>query len=169
VRAVSLIHQVVGLKQPLRIYGGRLAFYPFLKPHSCGSLLHWVCPFAILHIASSLLLGNFPFRFEAVIHFAGLKAVGESVQKPLLYYDNNVIGTINLLEVMSVHGCKKVSIFFPLYFTGLSTSSCYCIFSEFVCSCMLGCYIDLTIGLLIGYFLTNVLVLVHPVHRRITT
>ncbi|PWZ52854.1 UDP-glucose 4-epimerase 2 [Zea mays] len=47
-------------------------------------------------------------RFEAVIHFAGLKAVGESVQKPLLYYDNNVIGTINLLEVMSVHGCKKL-------------------------------------------------------------
>jgi UDP-glucose 4-epimerase len=33
-------------------------------------------------------------RFEAVIHFAGLKAVGESVQKPLLYYNNNLIGTI---------------------------------------------------------------------------
>jgi len=47
-------------------------------------------------------------RFDAVVHFAGLKAVGESVQKPLLYYDNNVIGTINLLEVMSAHGCKKV-------------------------------------------------------------
>ncbi|KAF8701839.1 hypothetical protein HU200_033162 [Digitaria exilis] len=47
-------------------------------------------------------------RFDAVVHFAGLKAVGESVQKPLLYYDNNVIGTINLLEVMSAHGCKKL-------------------------------------------------------------
>jgi len=47
-------------------------------------------------------------RFDAVVHFAGLKAVGESVQKPLLYYDNNVIGTVNLLEVMSAHGCKKV-------------------------------------------------------------
>jgi len=66
-----------------------------------------------LHLASSLLLDNLPFRFDAVVHFAGLKAVGESVQKPLLYYDNNVIGTINLLEVMSAHGCKKVSIFFP--------------------------------------------------------
>jgi hypothetical protein len=50
-----------------------------------------------------------PFsRFDAVIHFAGLKAVGESVQKPLLYYDHNVVGTINLLEVMAAHGCKKV-------------------------------------------------------------
>jgi len=47
-------------------------------------------------------------RFDAVVHFAGLKAVGESVQKPLLYYDNNVIGTVNLLEVMSAHGCKKL-------------------------------------------------------------
>lgn len=43
-----------------------------------------------------------------MIHFAGLKAVGESVQKPLLYYNNNILGTINLLEVMSAHGCKKV-------------------------------------------------------------
>ncbi|KAI3977077.1 hypothetical protein MKX01_004052 [Papaver californicum] len=46
--------------------------------------------------------------FEAVIHFAGLKAVGESVQKPLLYYNNNIIGTINLFEVMKAHGCKKL-------------------------------------------------------------
>lgn len=82
--------------------------------------------YANLHLASFLLLDNLPFRFDAVVHFAGLKAVGESVQKPLLYYDNNVIGTINLLEVMSAHGCKKVSIFiFPLTSTGVSTSSCY--------------------------------------------
>ncbi|CAM0901587.1 unnamed protein product [Alopecurus aequalis] len=47
-------------------------------------------------------------RFEAVIHFAGLKAVGESVAKPLLYYDNNLIGTITLLQVMAAHGCKKL-------------------------------------------------------------
>ena len=37
----------------------------------------------------------------AVIHFAGLKAVGESVQSPLIYYDNNVVGTIQLLEAMA--------------------------------------------------------------------
>ncbi|KAK7833818.1 udp-glucose 4-epimerase gepi48 [Quercus suber] len=47
-------------------------------------------------------------KFEAVIHFAGLKAVGESVQKPLLYHNNNLIGTITLLEVMTAHGCKKL-------------------------------------------------------------
>ena len=38
---------------------------------------------------------------EAVIHFAGLKAVGESALKPLLYYQNNVVGTINLLHAMA--------------------------------------------------------------------
>ncbi|KAG5539530.1 hypothetical protein RHGRI_019918 [Rhododendron griersonianum] len=47
-------------------------------------------------------------KFDAVIHFAGLKAVGESVQKPLMYYNNNLIGTITLLEVMAAHGCKKL-------------------------------------------------------------
>ncbi|KAI4370150.1 hypothetical protein MLD38_018527 [Melastoma candidum] len=46
--------------------------------------------------------------FDAVIHFAGLKAVGESVEKPLLYFDNNLVGTIILLEVMAAHGCKKL-------------------------------------------------------------
>ncbi|KAK8972982.1 hypothetical protein V6N11_013850 [Hibiscus sabdariffa] len=47
-------------------------------------------------------------KFDAVIHFAGLKAVGESVSKPLLYHDNNLIGTIVLLEVMAAHGCKNL-------------------------------------------------------------
>lgn len=47
-------------------------------------------------------------RIDAVIHFAGLKAVGESVEKPLEYYDNNVIGTIRLLEVMKEANCKKI-------------------------------------------------------------
>ncbi|KAK9145487.1 hypothetical protein Sjap_005390 [Stephania japonica] len=47
-------------------------------------------------------------NFDAVIHFAGLKAVGESVQKPLMYYNNNITGTITLLEVMIAHGCKKL-------------------------------------------------------------
>ena len=45
---------------------------------------------------------------EAVIHFAGLKAVGESVEKPLLYYDNNVGGTVKLLEVMAKHGVRRI-------------------------------------------------------------
>ena len=44
----------------------------------------------------------------AVIHFAGLKAVGESVAKPLEYYDNNIYGTLVLLEVMKAHNVKKI-------------------------------------------------------------
>ena len=45
---------------------------------------------------------------DAVIHFAGYKAVGESVEKPLMYYQNNLIGTMNLLEAMKAHGVKKL-------------------------------------------------------------
>jgi UDP-glucose 4-epimerase len=45
---------------------------------------------------------------DSVIHFAGLKAVGESVAKPLEYYDNNVVGTLRLLEVMKEFNCKKI-------------------------------------------------------------
>lgn len=45
---------------------------------------------------------------DAVIHFAGLKAVGESVSQPLRYYHNNITGTLNLLEVMQAHGCKRM-------------------------------------------------------------
>ncbi len=45
---------------------------------------------------------------DAVIHFAGLKAVGESVEKPLEYYDNNLINTLVLLETMRAHGVKKL-------------------------------------------------------------
>ena len=47
-------------------------------------------------------------NIEAVIHFAGLKAVGESVREPIMYYDNNLISTINLLEVMTEFGVKKI-------------------------------------------------------------
>jgi len=45
---------------------------------------------------------------DAVIHFAGLKAVGESVQIPLEYYDNNITGTLTLLRAMSRVGCKNI-------------------------------------------------------------
>ncbi|RXJ91502.1 UDP-glucose 4-epimerase GalE [Aliarcobacter trophiarum LMG 25534] len=48
------------------------------------------------------------YNLDSVIHFAGLKAVGESVAKPLNYYDNNVVGTIILLEVMREFNCKKI-------------------------------------------------------------
>lgn len=46
--------------------------------------------------------------FDAVIHFAGLKAVGESVAIPLRYYHNNIAGTINLLRVMQRHNCRNL-------------------------------------------------------------
>jgi UDP-glucose 4-epimerase len=46
--------------------------------------------------------------FEAVIHFAGLKAVGESVEKPLMYYQNNVVGTLNLLHSMDAAGVRRL-------------------------------------------------------------
>ena len=46
--------------------------------------------------------------FDCCIHFAGLKAVGESVQKPLEYYDNNITGTLVLLEEMRNAGCKNI-------------------------------------------------------------
>lgn len=47
-------------------------------------------------------------KIDSVIHFAGLKAVGESVEKPLEYFDNNVNGTLVLLDVMRSNGCKKI-------------------------------------------------------------
>ena len=47
-------------------------------------------------------------KVESVIHFAGLKAVGESVSKPLEYYHNNITGTLILCEVMREHGCKNL-------------------------------------------------------------
>lgn len=48
------------------------------------------------------------YHFDACIHFAGLKAVGESVEKPLEYYENNISGTLTLLDVMRKHNCKNI-------------------------------------------------------------
>lgn len=53
----------------------------------------------------SLLLKN---PFDSVIHFAGLKAVGESVEKPALYRENNVGGTKNLLDAMAAAGVRRI-------------------------------------------------------------
>ncbi len=47
-------------------------------------------------------------KIDAVIHFAGYKAVAESVSKPLMYYQNNIGGTISLCEVMHEFGCKRL-------------------------------------------------------------
>lgn len=48
------------------------------------------------------------YKISVVIHFAGYKSVGESVKKPLLYYQNNIISTLNLLEIMQEFGVKKL-------------------------------------------------------------
>jgi len=47
-------------------------------------------------------------QIDCVIHFAGYKAVGESVAKPLMYFNNNITGTINLLMTMQKYNCKKI-------------------------------------------------------------
>ncbi len=47
-------------------------------------------------------------KIDAVIHFAGLKAVGESVAKPILYYENNIMSTLALLEIMTKYNVKKL-------------------------------------------------------------
>lgn len=46
--------------------------------------------------------------FSSCIHFAGLKAVGESVQKPILYYENNIGGTLNLVNLLEKYGCNSI-------------------------------------------------------------
>ena len=48
------------------------------------------------------------YNIDTVIHFAGLKSVGESVEQPLRYYQNNIAGTLTLCEVMSEFGCKNI-------------------------------------------------------------
>jgi hypothetical protein len=60
-------------------------------------------------------------RFDAVIHFAGRKAVGESVEFPMLYYTHNVLGAVNLIEAMRKHNIKKVG-FPPMGFLLLALS-----------------------------------------------
>lgn len=47
-------------------------------------------------------------EISAVIHFAGYKAVGESVEKPIMYYENNLISTLKLCKIMKKYGCKKL-------------------------------------------------------------
>ena len=66
--------------------------------------------FLHIDIRNHLQLENLfvKYRITAVIHFAALKAVGESIASPLQYYDNNICGTINLLEIMKKYDCKKI-------------------------------------------------------------
>ena len=67
---------------------------PFIKADLCDPA------------ATQAVFAQYP-DIEAVIHFAGLKAVGESVRKPLEYYTNNLVSTLTLLNVMREHGVKN--------------------------------------------------------------
>ena len=67
---------------------------PFIKMDFCDP------------VATELLFTT--HAIDAVIHFAGFKAVGESVAKPMMYYHNNLTGTLNLCELMSKYGAKKI-------------------------------------------------------------
>ena len=58
-------------------------------------------------------IGYVVCRFDAVVHFAGRKAVGESVEFPMLYYTHNIVGAVNLIEAMRNHGVKNVSLDSP--------------------------------------------------------
>ena len=79
------------LKRAEKITGGKIVFYKAdIRDRAALDKI-----FAENHI-------------DSVIHFAGLKAVGESVKIPLTYYDNNIGGTLTLLEAMRDAGCKKI-------------------------------------------------------------
>jgi UDP-glucose 4-epimerase len=63
-----------------------------------------------IDLRSRLQLENLfvKYKISVVIHFAALKAVNESITRPLQYYDNNICGTMNLLEIMKKNNCKKI-------------------------------------------------------------
>ena len=79
---IDKIEKITG-KRPL-FYEGDVADHAFLEKVFCDN------------------------DIDAVIHFAGFKAVGESVEKPIEYYRNNLDTTLTLLEVMRKHGCKDL-------------------------------------------------------------
>jgi UDP-glucose 4-epimerase len=70
---------------------------------------------------------------EAVIHFAGLKAVGESVEKPLLYYHTNIVSTLVLVEVMLDHGVNRL--IFSSSCTVYGDPASVPVTEDFPCSC----------------------------------
>src|SRR5665647_826524 len=78
-------------------------------------------PFIKGDIADSLVLDQIfsKYRPTAVIHFAAYAYVGESVQHPAKYYQNNVAGSISLLEAMRRHGCKNI-----IFSSSCSTYGC---------------------------------------------
>lgn len=69
-----------------------------------------ILKFCKIDLLNELALDNLfrTYSFDGVIHFAGLKAVGESCQIPLIYYKSNINGTLNLLLTMQKYNVKKI-------------------------------------------------------------
>ena len=76
------------------------------EPAVCPTPLEFVEADILDRAAMEDIFARFPI--DAIIHFAGLKAVGESVRKPLEYYWNNIAGSLVLLDVARKHGCKNL-------------------------------------------------------------
>lgn len=76
----------------------RIAFFRRLLV-TCTSLITLLFQLAEVFAAHDI---------SAVIHFAALKAVGESMREPMRYYRNNVVGTLNLIEQMQAHNCQTL-------------------------------------------------------------
>lgn len=76
----------------------------------CEEITGQKIPFVKVDICDTLAVENLfsSNHFDGVIHFAGLKAVGESVEKPILYYRNNLNSTINILEAMKNHNVNQL-------------------------------------------------------------
>ena len=74
-----------------------------------GGLAGRAAPFVCADLLDRAAIGRvLAGGFDAVVHFAALKAVGESVRIPLRYYENNVTGTLNLLHAMEAAGCRNI-------------------------------------------------------------
>jgi len=75
-----------------------------------GEIIGKEVPFIKADVRDALAMDTVfkQYRIDAVIHFAGLKAVGESVQKPLEYYENNMNATFVLVNAMRNNGCKNI-------------------------------------------------------------
>ncbi|MBK3497121.1 UDP-glucose 4-epimerase GalE [Viridibacillus sp. YIM B01967] len=73
-------------------------------------VVHTKIPFEQIDLLDKEVLQQVFYKYDitSVIHFAGFKSVGESVKKPLMYYENNLISTLNLLEVMEEANVKKL-------------------------------------------------------------
>ena len=93
------------------MFQGELGLVKWLRPHRCTT-----------PVTAPSLLRRTTRRFDVVVHFAGRKAVGESVTAPMLYYTHNLLGSVNLVEAMRKHGCKNVRCWHAL----LRTSPALC-------------------------------------------